>query len=220
MFSDCHRYMHGHVRCRPNACVIALLCLTGCTTVVRQPITLDESAFNTRLETIIVMPVLDARAEKSVSFAPSESKRVLKRVINKLVALGYDVQTANTWNVPPDVTPQQFLDMSTAELCRYLPANSRVALIVSVDGLRSTYSVLLNSFSISATVSLVDVSSRKEIWKDAAIGQYGGGGIVGASLTQIGKRAFAYDALAKTAFESFPKRLGGETGRPMRTEER
>ena len=189
--------------------VIATLMATGCVSIQRQPITVDASAFEKSVEPIMIMPIIDARTDKSVSFDKGESDRVSARVLQRLRGLGYVAQTCDSWNSPSVVSSQQLSDMNTEELCHLLPTGTHSAIIINVDSIRDSYKVLVTSFSISGTFTLIDVSGRKAIWKDAASGEHGGGGVLDAAFAQIGKRSGAYDALVNTVFQSFPKKTNG-----------
>ena len=202
---------HNIVR-MAGAVVLASLMATGCATIQRQPIAVDAAAFQKSIEPIMIMPIVDARADKSVTFDKDEQERVRTLVLKRLQVLGYAAQSCDSWNSQAPVSPQQLSDMNTEELSRLLPSNARSALIISVDGLRDSYKVLVTSFSISATFAVIDVSGRKEIWKDAASGEQGGGGLLDAAVAQIGKRSGAYNALVNIVFQSFPKKTSGTSG--------
>lgn len=203
---------HYHITGLVLAIAITGLMATGCATIPRQPIGIDAAAFNNNIEPIMVMPIVDAREDKSVSFDKDESERLRALVVKRLVGRGYAAQSCDSWNTQSTVSSQQLSDMNSDELCRILPSNARSALIISIDGLRDSYKVLVTSFTITATFTLIDVSGKKEIWKDAAIGEHGGGGLLDAALAQMGKRSGAYNALVNIVFQSLPTNPRGTAG--------
>lgn len=190
--------------------IMTSLMATGCVTIQRKPIAVDVNAFEKGIEPIMIMPIVDARADKSVSFDKDDSDKLRALVIKRLQGLGYSAQACDSWK--SSVSPQQLSDMNEKELCRLLPPNAKSAMIISVDGLRDSYKVLVTSFSISATFTVIDISGQKEIWKDAAVGEHGGGGVLDAAVAQIGKRSGAYNALVDTVFPSFPKKANRTPG--------
>ncbi|MDY6990799.1 MAG: hypothetical protein SWQ30_22380 [Thermodesulfobacteriota bacterium] len=185
-----------------------LLLFSGCSNVHRQAMIFDEVAFARFIEPIILMPIIDTRTDKSVSFEETDSQQLLNIVINKLQKIGYSVELA-PWNTFSENSGIQLSGLNIEELCDYVPHGTRTALIISVNSLHDSYKVFQTSFSITGTASLICISDKKVIWKDAAVGQQQGGGpgelaVVVAGIAQIGKRGGSYEVLVNNLFASFP----------------
>jgi len=202
--NDIHHPAKLHINCGCVSMLLLCCLLTGCGTVRRQAITMDMDAVHSIDTPIYIMPIIDARTNRSVEFNDDDSKHLQTLAAKKLKKMGYDVRVVHSWDRHASAEMGHLLDMNTEEICEIMSPNAPVSLVITLNNLRDSYKVLTTSFSITATMSLYDVQQRKEIWQDAAIGEHGGGGILDAALAQIGKRSSAYSAFMNTVFMSLP----------------
>ena len=166
---------------------LGFLILTGCITNPDKP-TMNASAFNQPIGRIDVMPVIDARKDKSGEFDAGDVQRVRDLVRTKLQGLGYQAVLVDSWRKEASTTDEQLAQMSDAALCQLAPAESQVFLAITVTDVNDTYAAVMSSYTITGAFTLIDRAKGAAIWKCSGTGAHGGGGIIGSVVVQADKR--------------------------------
>jgi len=166
---------------------LGFLILTGCITNPDKP-TMNASAFNQPIGRIDVMPVIDARKDKSGQFDAGDIQRVRDLVRTKLQGLGYQAVLVDSWRKEASTTDEQLAQMSDAALCQLAPAESQVFLAITVTDVNDTYAGVMSSYTITGTFTLVDRAQGAAIWKGSGTGAHGGG-IIGSVVVQATKQS-------------------------------
>jgi len=149
---------------------------------------MNASAFNQPIGAIYVMPLIDARKDKSGQFDADDIQRVRDLVRTKLQGLGYQAIMVDSWRKDASTTDEQLAQMSDAALCQLAPAESQVFLAITVTDVEDTYAAVMSSYTITGCFTLLDRAKGAAIWKCTGTGAHGGGGIIGSVVVQVDKR--------------------------------
>jgi hypothetical protein len=193
------------VQCRssrvPLVIGIAFIFLfAGCAAQQYVPIYADPDIENMNFDTITLLPVVDARTDKSHKFDIEGS--IGDRVAKKLKSKGYTVIAAGTatdFSVIPD---DEIAEMEPLELSSLGPEDATIMLVVFVND-ASAKMALGYSFKMETTAILLNKPTKAMLWKDKGIGSAGQGGLAGclmAGLTKDEAMSGAVDLMLK----SFP----------------
>lgn len=179
----------------------SLLIISGCAPK-RIPITLDQMAFTKTIDPITIMPILDARTNKTVPYDKKDSQKFLDIISDRLEILGYTVQFASWKAVSSDLDTQDLLDMNIDELCNYIPSDNPTALIFTLEEMRDDALIGI-AFNMGGTATLISIKEKKEIWKDTAVKRLELGPL--AQLF-INEKKGAFSDLTLDLFLSLPKK--------------
>jgi hypothetical protein len=185
---------------------LGLFLITGCVAPHRQAITLDESAFSPDISTIYVMPVIDARSDKTAKLEDKDFKRMREMAKEILGRFNhYQSVLVDSWGTG-GISDQSLADMNASELSSLAPPEARIFLVITINDVRDNYKVLTTAYSMTGTLMAIDRQQKREVWKDAATGTASGGGLLGAAFAQIGKEHDAQQLLLGQVFVSFPRK--------------
>src|ERR1019366_8797029 len=102
---------------------LGILILNGCITS-QQPATVNAGAFDQPLPAIHVMPVIDARDDKSGALEAEDIQRIRDLTKSKLNDLGYQTVMVDSWRRDASASGQDPAEMNEAALCRLAPERS------------------------------------------------------------------------------------------------
>ena len=97
------------------AFVLMVFCVSGCSTVQKLPIKLDPNFSNKGVNTIILMPVVDRRPEKSAKI--NFDKEILAPSKKILEKKGYAVTISDKYSEDSNISSEQVAEMTAEELC-------------------------------------------------------------------------------------------------------
>ena len=166
----------------------------------RIPITWEPSFYESSISRIVLMPIVDARPDKSFEVDLNDFKG---RVKDTLEEKGYTVVLPNNYSETMDITAEDVAEMSAKELASLGLENEFFLLFVYVEDILSEYVIMAYKFKIEAVGSLISKSKKIELWRDKGIGRSGQGGLI-SGLTQGLNRSGAYDGCVISMLESLP----------------
>jgi hypothetical protein len=181
------------------------LFLSGCA-FVHPPIYVDPAAFSRDIDKIYVAPVIDVRTDKSSDFNADDIANLRALAVKGLENHGYNARLLSSWSADRQPSDQDLFDMNVEELCKIVPPEAMVFLTITVNDVNSSYRVLSSNYTINGMVAAVGCEQKKEIWKSAASGSYGGSGIIDAAVAMIRRKTRAQSAMMDKVFSSFPDR--------------
>ncbi len=153
------------------------------------------------IEPIALLPIVDIRTDKSCSL--DFEKTIRQPLAKQLKDKGYDVVLSSTFSVDGAVSMERVAAMNPQELASLGPVEAQSVLLVYLKDIRSDYYVMVYSFKIAATVSLVSRTKRSELWRDKAFGNSGQGGLVSGLMSGLHKK-FAVSDFQKQLLKTFP----------------
>ena len=182
---------------------LGFLMLSGCMSS-HEGATIDATAFNQPLPTIHIMPLIDARKDKSGSLDVDDIQRIRDLTRTKLGDMGYQAVIENVWQKDVSTTDQQVAAMNEAALSRLVPPETGVFLVLTVTDVTDRYGGVMASYSITATFTLIDRTKGAAIWKDVGTGSHAAGGIIASQVAEADKRIEAETGLVNT-LSNLPK---------------
>jgi hypothetical protein len=181
------------------------LLLNACDTPSpRQALSLDQGAFAHHIPAVYLMPVIDARDDKSVPFDDADRKRLRDMTKSRLDEHGYQVILVDSWGAGMPPSDQTLADMSNSELAALAPSDSGVFFVISVNDATDASAMLATSCSITVTLTAIDRLKKAAIWEDADIGTAGGFDAVHSASSLAAKRSYVQNAVLMQLFESCP----------------
>jgi len=177
------------------------LLLTGCITSHQQA-TMDATAFTQPLPAIHVMPVIDARTDRSGELDPGDLQRLRDLMKEKLEDKGYQTVVVDTWKSAATTSPDR--EWSVADLVQQAPPDAKVLMVLTVTNVTDVYAGISTSYSITGTFNAIDCAKGASIWKITGTGSHGTGGIIGSAIGQADKRLEAQTALGNV-LSDFPE---------------
>lgn len=182
--------------------LLMVFCASGCSTVQKIPIKLDPNFSNKGIDTIILMPVVDRRPEKSAKL--DFEKEILlpsKKILEKK---GYTVIIPDKYSEDSSMSSEQVAEMTTEELSALGPRGASAILFIYIEDVMDSYVVLAYTFKIEATGSLIYKQERSELWRDKGIGSYGQGGLM-SGMTSSMDRGVALSQCLESMLVTLPK---------------
>ena len=187
--------------------IMAASLLGGCTAGPSKPaLYFDPDSFHPEVSVVHVMPILDARTDKTAKFDEADRRNLLKRSQKRIKSLGYDVEIVDKWTLDVPASEEELAAMTPEQLCGFAPQECQVFFTLAISDIHSAYKVMSTSYSITGTAMLINQHDDRLIWKEIATGTYGGGGLLGAAMDGMVKETFAKDFLMGQLFASFPKK--------------
>jgi hypothetical protein len=198
--------MHKMIKINALKFVIPVLglLLSACTT--QNATVVDSGAFRPEVDTLYLMPLVDARTDKSSVFDADDIKRVRDSAAKHLEALGYAVNQIDAWKTEQPVADDALANMTADDLCKLAPPDATVFLVITIDHVSAHYLGLAASYSIKGTAVAINLAQRKEIWRHGGSASRGMVGVSGSLISQIAKKAGAQGDLMDAVFSSFPKK--------------
>ena len=184
------------------AFVLMVFCVSGCSTVQKMPIKLDPNFSNKGVNTIILMPVVDRRPEKSAKI--NFDKEILAPSKKILEKKGYAVTISDKYSEDSNISSEQVAEMTAEELSALGPKGAGALLFIYIEDIMDNYVVLAYTFKIEATGSLIYKQERSELWRDKGIGSYGQGGLM-SGVTSGMDRNVALSQCLESMLVSLPK---------------
>ena len=175
---------------------------SGCGTVQKIPIKLDPNFVHKGIDTIMLMPVVDRRVDKSAKLDFEKGIRLpAKKILEKK---GYTVIMPDTYLEGSNITADQVAEMNVDDLSGLGPKDSRALVFIYVEDVLDSYVVLAYTFKIEATGSLIYKEEKSELWRDKGIGAYGQGGLISGITSGLDK-SVAVSQCLENIFVSLPK---------------
>ncbi|MBN2180691.1 MAG: hypothetical protein JW715_02160 [Sedimentisphaerales bacterium] len=191
-----------------NMAVVALFLLTGCnSTPPRRPaLHFDPAYLDPKVSVIHIMPVLDARLDRTVDFNSADLSDLGEQLAYAIVEYsGYRVETVERWPAITAILGEEILSMSPEQLCGLAPDNCHAFFVLMINNIESKHKALSTSYSITGTAMLVNREKGKLIWKNIATGSYSSAGLIPAWLDKAQKKkASAKANLIWRLLGSFP----------------
>ena len=190
-----------------NMAVVAVFLLTGCnSTPPRRPaMYFDPTCLDPKVSVIHVMPVLDARLDRTVDFHSADLSDLGEQLGNAIVEYsGYRVETVETWPANTATLGEEVVSTSPEQLCGLAPDDCHAFFVLAINNVESKHKVLSTSYSITGTAILVNREKGKLIWKDVASGSYSSSGLIPAAIDTSRKKSSAKANLIWRLFGSFP----------------
>lgn len=188
--------------------VLALLACAvagpGCT--ARAPIQLDQGFASAGVETIVLLPVIDARPDRLDYVVLS--RNVADATIRMLRAKGYRISESDGYLQRP-AGP---IDIDTAqakELIPLAPPEARDFLVVQVERMDRSLDELGASYSVRLSGLLVDRDGGRVLWRDSASAASNLTGV----FTLMAHGSSQYEAAinaSRALFETLPPRAGAQ----------
>jgi hypothetical protein len=182
--------------------MLSVFLLNGCATTMKIPIKLDPN-FNAKVgQTIVLMPIVDRRVDKTGSInLETQIRKPVKKLLEKK---GYTVVLENTFIGGTAITPDEVGEMNIDELSELGPQNAKVVLFVFVEDIIDSYAVTACAYRIEATGSLIEKREKLELWRDKGIDSKGGEGLAAGVLAGLVKASVISSCLHDT-FVTLPK---------------
>ena len=182
--------------------VLMAFCVSGCSTVQKIPIKLDPNFSNKGIDTIVLMPVVDRRPEKSAKL--NFENEILLPSKKILEAKGYTVVMPDKYSKDSNISSDQVAEMTTEELSALGPKGATAILFIYIEDVMDSYVVMAYTFKIEATGSLIYKQERSELWRDKGIGSYGQGGLM-SGVTSGMDRGVALSQCLESMLVTLPK---------------
>ena len=178
------------------------LAASGCSTTQKIPIKLDPNFVRKGIDTVVLMPVVDRRAEKTAKIDFEKEVRLpAKKILEKK---GYAVIMPNAYSEGSNITADQVAEMNVDDLSGLGPKDSRALLFIYVEDVLDSYVVLAYTFKIEATGSLIYKQEKSELWRDKGIGASGQGGLI-SGITSGMDKSVAISVCLENIFVTLPK---------------
>lgn len=177
---------------------------SGCATS-KIPIYIDQQLSQKNIDSIVLLPVVDARKDKS--FETNLDQKIRTPIRKILEKKGYSVITPDKFSKENhQVTPEEIIEMDIAELSTLDPSDAKILLIVYVEDVSDAYVVLAHTFKIEASAVLIDKINHSLLWKDKAVGVSGQGGLISGLFIGM-NRWEAISFCLDNLFSSFPEKV-------------
>jgi hypothetical protein len=166
----------------------------------------DPTCLDPTISVIHVMPVLDARLDRTVDFDSADLNDLGEQLGNAIEYSGYRVETVGAWPAITATLGEDVVSMSPEQLCGLAPDDCHAFFVLALNNVESKYTVLSTSYSITGTAVLVNREKGKLIWKDVATGSYSSSGLIPAAMDGARKKSSAKANLIWRLRGSFPAR--------------
>lgn len=186
--------------------VLGLFCITlvaGCATTQKLPIKLDPNYHQKGIETIVMMPVIDRRVDKSSKIDFNKDLRLPAKAM--LEKKGYQVMIPSVYRESADVTQDEITEMDIEELSQLGPVDARALLYIYVEDILDSYVVISYNFKIEATGSLIHKQEKTELWRDKGLGTQGQAGLISGAFSAWDKQ-IAITACLESLLSTLPSK--------------
>jgi hypothetical protein len=176
-----------------------LLLLSACAS--RVPILLDDGFKQKQPESIVLMPVVDARKDPS-SKVDMEGD-ILKPTKVALEKKGYSVTVSRDFSNSRTITPQEVATMRLSDLSQLGPAEAPFLLFLYLEDLEYTYAVIYKNIKIGLSGVIVQKEPEKYVWRDKQTTQTADVGLLsGLTVSQ----SATFQNTLRMMLSSLPKR--------------
>lgn len=180
--------------------LLSLFC-AGCATV-RTPIMIDSSFSSKSIKVVVLMPVIDRRADKKVVLDLEKDVRLPAKEV--LERKGYRVLIADKLSENPKITAEAVAEMNTENLASLgVPSDGSKLFFLYIDE-AAEVSFFGYSFRMKATGSLIDKTDKIELWRDKSEGFYRQAGMLMDILFSESYKARAIQYCFQSLFISLP----------------
>jgi len=180
---------------------VSVLLLSGCATVKKIPIKLDPNFRAKSIDTIVLMPIVDRRIDKTAKIDLEKEVRIpAKKLLEKK---GYTVIMPETFGEGINVNANDVGEMGVDDLSTLGPKDSKALLYIYIEDISESYIVLAYTFKIESTGSLIYKQEKVELWRDKGIGVSGQGGLISGVVSGL-DRAEAISYSRENMFVTLP----------------
>ena len=166
--------------CLIYSCLV-FVSLNGCAIAQKIPIKLDPNLSKKGIYTIVLMPIVDRRIDKSVGINLEIDIR--KQVSQILKRKGYSVVMPGAFGDGLNITQDAVGEMGIEDLSALGPKDSEALLFIYLEDFFDKYTVMAYVVKMEATGSLIYKQERAELWRDKEISTYGQGGLISGLLS-------------------------------------
>lgn len=177
----------------------------GCA-YTRIPLYIEPDFSNRLIDTIALLPMVDARKDKSA--ADIDPERYVRKPIEKLLTKkGYSVVMASHLKEGADLTAEEIGEMDEKELATLGPAESGYLFLFYLEDLSTSYVILSKTSKIEASAVLVDKANGQYLWRDKCVESVGQGGLISGLLPMQG---MVIEQCLSTMLSGLPKKDRGQ----------
>jgi hypothetical protein len=180
---------------------VAVLMLAGCATTPPPPLVCAPGFRPESMDTIYVMPVVDARMDKKLTRNLDKLQHwAAKNIKNK----HYGVQVVADKNSVAGVTDDDIKDATSDWVKNLGPSEARWLMLVEVDEL-SRKLTFGSTGQAEVVLVVLDKQSGTVVWRDKALGRQGQGGLLGMMMVSMMDEAALESAMDQLMFK-IPKK--------------
>lgn len=175
----------------------------GCSSAPKPPLYADPQLATMSFETITVLPIVDARIDKSEDF--DLEQELGERLEGLLADKGYDVERPGDFSDRDRFSHAQVAAMNDVQLASLGPAAAEPLLVLYLNDASGEVG-LGASYNLEATAVLVSKRSGEVLWRNKSVQSIGMGGAAGCMVaSQMDGKAS--ELALKEMFGSFPERI-------------
>ncbi len=179
--------------------------LAGCA-AAHAPLVLDPSFRERGITKIALLPIVDRRRDRSANI--DLQQQMSGRVRKTLEKKGYEVVSARENLREDPESMERLMEMDPQFITSLGPEDSDAVLVVYVDDVLSDYKLIVYTFKVESTATLVLKSDGTELWRDKGLGNQGQAGLISGAF-QLWDRSLALDTCVSAMFSSLPRTLSG-----------
>jgi hypothetical protein len=169
----------------------------------------DPALGQTLTEQIVLMPIVDQRAERFDPFDVARDVRVAApRVLAKK---GYTAVAAASLDGAGRPPFEGFESLSARELAALGPEGGETLLFLGVTEVRHTYGGGGDEYRVRVTGTLVDKRSQRVLWRDSGSGTTNFGGLLSVMTPEGSRHDAVYEALTRL-LRTVPDRIDRSPG--------
>ena len=154
-----------------SGCMFLAIAMIGCVPS-RKPVYLDEQFARQPLGTIVLLPLVDARKDKSTS--ETHVQAVASRLIPRYVAAqGYTVIVEDRYTTGPQPAAAEVAEMTPKEWAILGPAYAKAVMLFFIEDVCTDYKVVAKTWKVEASAVLIEKPSGRILWKDKVVNTMG-----------------------------------------------
>lgn len=179
------------------------LMLAGCATPP-PPLHSAQGFRPEKMDTVFVMPVVDARVDKTLSLNSTKLQRWL---VKSFKDKRYRTDAVTDLNSVSGITGEDIRDASPDWIKSFGPADARWLVVLEVDEL-SRKITFGSTGQAEVVLAILDKQTGTVVWRDKALGRLGQGGLLGMMMVSMMDEG-ALEEAVNQLMSRFPKHAKG-----------
>ena len=158
--------------------LILLLYACGCSRT-REPIYIDEIFKTNPPVSMNVLPVVDARKDKSNIKVKDKLSETQDYIVSELKRVRhFEADKLDQFAVTPCPSDDEIAQMNEKDLMKLAPRNGKPSFLYMIEDVSVSYAIIAKSCKGEGRAYIIEPETGKIVWKDACAKSAGQGGLV------------------------------------------